>query len=245
MTDELKIAIANAAAEGAKLGTKALGLVEGTGRFFEQVLGPGAQHLSGAFSDWAAAFRYQNMLKISAKIDADHKARGIVGPIKAIDPRLAIPLIQSATLESDDKLQSLWAGLIANATDPSKLVEARRDFVALLSALEPLDARCLFEIQGDQNATVEVLAVDSADEEQEGRRPKRNVRWLASRLNVDPALVRLSVEGLDRHSLIVDRTEDPEDIQAGSMIVPVTHKEADLWLSFTGAALLEACALQS
>lgn len=242
MSDELKIAQANAAAEVAKASAKALGVAEGAGRFFSQILGPSLQHLGGGFSDSAAVWRYENALRLSDKVEALHKQRGLTGNVRPIPPRLAIPLIQAATAEDSDGLQQLWAGLIANATDPGRLITARRDFVALLGALEPLDARCLLEIHANEEVTVGLIAVQASDLPPElNERPKRNVSWLVDRLSVDPQLVRISLEGLARNSLVVDRMEDPDDAAAGQSVVPVTHKEADLWLSYTAVALLAAC----
>lgn len=237
-----KVATASTAAEVAKTTGKALGLVEGAGRFFEQILGPGLNHLGGSFSDWAATFRYENALKLGDKVDAIHKARGINGPTRPINPRLAIPLIQSASIEGDSQLQDLWAGLIANATDPTKLVEARRDFIVLLAALEPLDARCLLAIRDAEVAMAGVQPGEADRAPLEGQRYKRNAGWLAMTLGVPKAAAQLSVEGLARNGLIVDSVDDPEDMNPRTaMLVPVTHKEADLWLSFTAAALLDLC----
>ena len=38
--------------------------------FVHTVIGAGAEHLGGAFSDWAAAFRYKNALRLMDKVEA-------------------------------------------------------------------------------------------------------------------------------------------------------------------------------
>jgi hypothetical protein len=137
--------------ETAKAVQKAVPVVEKfgdrLGGFFHKVIGEGAEHLGGAFSDWAATFRYKNAIKLADQVDAIHAQRAISGKTIPIPPRLAIPLIERATLEDDELLIEMWAGLIANATDPHSGVHARRSYSQLLSSLEPIDALVLREIQ--------------------------------------------------------------------------------------------------
>ena len=115
--------------------------------FLHTVIGAGAEHLGGAFSDWASVFRHKNALRLMDKVEAIHRERELAGKTVPVSPRLGIPLLQQASLEDDETLGDMWAGLTANATDPSRHVEARRSFITLLSALEPLDALLLLEIE--------------------------------------------------------------------------------------------------
>ncbi|QQR36648.1 DUF4393 domain-containing protein [Devosia oryziradicis] len=242
MGEKLDEAKAAATTQIAKTAEKGLDLLSGAGKFFDQVLGEGLRHVGGSFTDWAAVFRYENAFKLADKIEAIHAARGITSAKRSIEPRLAIPLIQASTMESDEELQTLWAGMIANATDPNLTTNARRDFVTLLSALEPIDLRCLLAISEHMTTTAGKSVVQTwSAVPNESERPKRNITWLCSVLGKDPDLIKISVESLERQGLIVDRTDDPDDDFAGQIIVPVTHKEADLWLSYTGEALLSAC----
>jgi hypothetical protein len=48
-------------------------------------------------------------------------------------------LLAAATLEDDPTLQEMWAGLIANATDPKRRQDAKKVFTHILASLEPLD----------------------------------------------------------------------------------------------------------
>ena len=50
-------------------------------------------------------------------------------------------MINEATLEDREEIQKLWAGLIANATDPNKRFNIQKIHIDILSKLEPLEAK--------------------------------------------------------------------------------------------------------
>jgi hypothetical protein len=79
--------------------------------FLHKVIGAGAEELGGAFKDWAATFRYRNALKLADQVEKIHAERKLLGKTIPIPPRLAIPLLESATLEDDETLSEMWAGL--------------------------------------------------------------------------------------------------------------------------------------
>jgi hypothetical protein len=200
--------------------------------FLHKVVGGGLEMLGGAFSDWAGVYRYERASKLADRVDAIHRQRKLQGTV-SIPPRLAIPLFQQATLEDDPTLSEMWAGLLANAMDPERHLEARRSYTTTLSALEPLDARVMLELQHTAQS-----------------HPTRNFRsgtpgqWhsidtLTQVLHVDRGTLALSLENLARLGLILDYI--PDDAHKG-VIVPVTHMYATVDLTNTGRALLSACA---
>ena len=67
-----------------------------------------------------------------------------------LPPRYAIPLIQNASQEDNGDIQSLWAGLVANSTDPDKKLNMKKIYIEILSSLEPIDVRVMlyFSKQG-------------------------------------------------------------------------------------------------
>ncbi|MGH6802741.1 MAG: Abi-alpha family protein [Methyloceanibacter sp.] len=154
-----------------------------------------------------------------------------------IPPRLAIPLLDGATLESDPTLSEMWAGLVANATDPARKVEARRTFTQLLASLEPIDALVLMEIERHGLANPDRKADHdfSTDSEEAWRSQWPNLSSISASLRADPHEVALALENLERLGLAVD------DIQAGGTPVPLSHPQATIQLTVTGKALLAAC----
>jgi len=115
MTEESK-----AVQEVAKTGGKAIDLTEKVGRFFAMVVGKPSAQLATILEDQFRYYRYKNLLNISDKVDAIRIQRRSEGKAIPIPPRLALPILESASFEDDDVLQNLWARLIANSTDATQ-----------------------------------------------------------------------------------------------------------------------------
>lgn len=56
-----------------------------------------------------------------------------------VEAKIAIPLIQAASLESDPTLAEKWAALLANAADPAQRVAVQPGFAEVLRQLTPID----------------------------------------------------------------------------------------------------------
>ena len=46
---------------------------EKLGKYFVSLMGEGFTHLGEAFSDWAQAYRYKNLLKLAAELNIEDK----------------------------------------------------------------------------------------------------------------------------------------------------------------------------
>jgi len=99
--------------EAAKASGKAIDLLNKLGDFFKMVFGNTAVEIGGISHDWAKYFRYKNLIRIQEKVNELHHRNSLSGVTTPIPPRFAIPLIESASKEDDEKIQNLWAGLIA------------------------------------------------------------------------------------------------------------------------------------
>lgn len=60
-----------------------------------------------------------------------------------VEPKLLVPLVQAAALETDETLSDKWAALLANAADPAQQVAVQPGFVEVLRQLTPTDALVL------------------------------------------------------------------------------------------------------
>ena len=89
------------------------------------------------------------MDRLRGKTEDILRQRGIEQP-EPIDPKIAIPAFEAASMESNENLQDLWANLFANAQDPTNGVSFRHIFIETLKQFEPIDALVL-------NAVVEVM----------------------------------------------------------------------------------------
>ncbi len=227
---------AKATQEVAKVAGKGIDAASGLGGFLKKILGPGFEQLGGAFGDWASVYRYQNASKLAAKVEALHAKRGLQGKTIPIAPRLAIPLLQQATLEDDDMLLEMWASLMANATDPNRHVEARRSFITLLSSLEPTDARVLWLLYSNSDPDLSVFPSANSDPNF-----RINADWVAEAEKIDKSVAIFAIEALGRLGLVIDHMPDDADSDNEVTPVPLTHPMAHLVLTFTARALLDAC----
>ena len=127
---------------------------------------------AGLLKDQVFYWRAKNALDLQDKLDRILEIRHLENP-KAIPLRLAIPFLKSATLEDDSTLQDRWAGLLANAMDPTCKIKMERYFGSILEDLSPsdclvLDLFGLYSIQAqNMETTPQALATKLAKDEEE------------------------------------------------------------------------------
>jgi hypothetical protein len=111
-----------------------------------QFLGPGAKHLG------------EVALERGKQLAA--KATALLAQVgrepKPVEPKLLLPLVQAASLETDEALVTHWAALLANVADPAQQSLVQLAFIEILRQLTALDARILQAIaavsQGHEEA---------------------------------------------------------------------------------------------
>lgn len=222
---------AKAAQEVAKATGKAIDLSEKVGSFLKKVVGDAVVELGGAVHDWARFFRYKNLLGLQDKVEEIHRQRRLQGKSIPIPPRFAIPLLQAASQEDDNSIQDMWAGLIANATDPGKRLEPKKIFINTLSLLEPLDAQILRHL----SAQGWVMYRNVPDG---GISVAKIVQALGSSEND----VRLSLQNLHRLGCIIDEFEATwGQIDTTSFGQRITDRKTTFRPSPLGFTLLKAC----
>ena len=124
---------------------EAIGAIEKTGGFLNRIFGGAIEDGVGIVADRIKFLRLQNFIALSENAAKRLRDRGYSEEAitKVVPLKVAIPLIESATLEEDCELQSLWAQLLANAMDPEFDVDVKLRHVSLLREMEPLEARIL------------------------------------------------------------------------------------------------------
>lgn len=65
---------------------------------------------------------------------------------QAVEPKVLLPLVQAAALETDETLAAQWAVLLANAADPAQRVQVQPGFVEVLRQLTPVQAKMLAQL---------------------------------------------------------------------------------------------------
>lgn len=187
--------------------------------FFAKVLGEDA---AGIFRDAMFYFRARNAISLQEKLDKILENRQIRNP-KAIPLRLAIPFLETATLEDDPTIQERWARLLANALDPSIHIDMERYYASVLKDLSPVD--CL---------VVEKIASMA----QVGQGEEITIDGLADSLGLPLMTTDISVCNLGRQNLIERKPKTGAPVGSVSTWV---YKNCVFFLTGFGKGFVRAC----
>lgn len=115
----------------------------GIGSFLAKVLGEPLEAVAGIVSDKLKFMRAERGLRLYERwTELTHK-HGASDHLHPVPPKLALPIIENGTLEENDKLQDLWANLLATASSPRTKDMARGGYIDIIKPLEPVDAEVL------------------------------------------------------------------------------------------------------
>ncbi|MCU1317725.1 MAG: hypothetical protein JWN63_3047 [Candidatus Acidoferrum typicum] len=229
---------ARAVQEVAKVTGKAIDLVRSAGGLLDDVFGETLRQLGGTAADWSRYFRLRNFLLIADKAKTVLDGRRITGKLLSIPPQFALPLLDGASLEAEEDIQQLWAGLIANAVDPGRAFRIKKVFLEILRGLEPLDARIMEFLS---NTKLENQHTLLEDQHTILTGATLNVDVLATRLQVDPEESKISLQTLARYGCVIDAWESTlAGLDTGYSGFRVDNPKANFRLSHLGHQLLIA-----
>ncbi len=137
---------AKAVQEAAKATGKVVDGLGDAGKFLGRVFGPLVVNGVGIIADRVKFYRIEQAIKLSEKTKKILKDRGIEDQTRSVHPKIAIPLIENATLEDNETLHSLWAQLLANAMDPNYKHDITPMHVSIMKELQPNDVIILSTI---------------------------------------------------------------------------------------------------
>jgi Abortive infection alpha len=151
MSDETKAIeeTAKAAQELAKTTSKAIEATRDVGGFLDRVFGKAIEHAVGRlWTDRAMASRVEAAIYDWARLttllhNTEKKLheKGIT-ITRLVPPKIALPLLEHATMEHEDDLHELWENLLTSALNPSE-EEIKRTYVSVLGELSAKDAHAL------------------------------------------------------------------------------------------------------
>jgi len=223
---------AKAIQEMAKTTSKAIEAGEKSGKYLTSILGDGFKELGGAFHDWTQSYRYKNYLKLSDQIEEIHQKRMALGKPIPLTPKYALPILENASLEDSEVVQAMWAGLIANSTDPSVEFQMKKLYIEILSSLDPIDAS-IINYLGSNDLEKDYNFFNGQ---------KLNVIEIASLAGVSEDDAAISLSNLFRHGLIIDSwSETIGSIDRGYSGFRVKNQESSYRLSHLGITLFNAC----
>jgi Abortive infection alpha len=121
--------------EGSKAAGKFLDIVRDVGK-------PVANIYGVLIGDRIEAWRERNLDAMTRRTKEILKKRNLA-EIAPMAEQIAIPLLEAAQGDPRPEMQELWATLLANAMDPARRDEVRREFISTLKLLHPTDALVL------------------------------------------------------------------------------------------------------
>jgi hypothetical protein len=136
--------IAKATQEYAKLGEKGLEIADKVGSFFAKVFKEPINEVSGMITDKLRFIRWKRMVQMADEVNNILEAKNI-RDTRAVPPKIALPIIEEASLEDDPNLQYLWNHLLANAMNPSFNDELRYGFIEMIKGITGIEAKVLNE----------------------------------------------------------------------------------------------------
>lgn len=104
-----------------------------------KLAGPMADEIGLMMADKVKAYRVRNWINVVKKTE-QMLAEAHIAP-NAVPPRLFLPILQGASIEDNETLQSLWAGLLAKASEKSDSLSP--SFIETLKQLTPVEAQTL------------------------------------------------------------------------------------------------------
>ena len=128
--------------EVAKTTGKAIDAARETGGFIAKFIEGSLEQGMGIFEDRLRYMRWERQIRLMQRAQTFLALSGMEAPNRAVPMKLAIPIMQGASLEEDDSLQDRWAALLVNAATIS-FGEVRRSYVSILEQLTPLDVQIL------------------------------------------------------------------------------------------------------
>lgn len=133
---------AKAVQEVAKTTTEAIRATEKLGKFVSTTIAEPLEAIVGILTDKLQFMRWDRQVRLADRALEIIKRRQFQGGARIVPPKLALPIIENASLEEDDFLQDMWINLLVSAMDPC-VEMPRSTFIDIIKQLTPMDTRIL------------------------------------------------------------------------------------------------------
>jgi Abortive infection alpha/Protein of unknown function (DUF2806) len=107
-----------------------------------KLAGPLAEEVGMMLGDKVRVYRVKNWIKTVEKTERLLRVAKL--PANAVPPRLFLPIMEASSIEDNETLQDMWAGLLTAASQDTDAVSP--SFVETLKQLTPDEARHLQEM---------------------------------------------------------------------------------------------------
>ena len=195
-----------------------------------KLLAKPTQEVGELFADYVRAWRLANFARIAERLQKKLRDRGSALEIKPLPTGVGLFLVEAASREDDDELQTLWANLLANHSDPQADIELDKDLIEVVRQLSAIDAR-LMTYLSEQRLDIHTALAGGFD-----------TPTLAEALAVTPARLARSINNLWRLGCLLQEAAGPHRLDGlGLRVVgPTTESNVSYQLSPLGEAVLRA-----
>ncbi len=103
-----------------------------------------AVEVGNILGDYLRKFRLENLENINQQHQEQMKARGLRHEdARYIEPKFGLPLLDAASLDTDEILQKVWSVLLTNAADFNFKSEIKTAFIDVIKTLTPVEVKIL------------------------------------------------------------------------------------------------------
>lgn len=134
--------IAKAVQEVAKTTDTAITAGQMLGAFVSRTIAEPLEETMGILTDRLQFMRFERRVRLVDKANEIIGERQLQGKTRVVPPKIALPIIENASLEEDDFLQDMWVNLLISAMDESKEMP-RTAYIDIIKVLTHTDAKLL------------------------------------------------------------------------------------------------------
>lgn len=222
---------AKAVQEIAKAAGKGADLLNSAGAGLKIIFGETLEHFGGAVADWAKYYRLKNLLAVADKAQALLLKRNINRDFVPLPLQFALPILDAVSLEVEDDVQHLWAGLIANAADPTQAFRIKKVYLEILRGLQGLDVKVIRSLANVELRERYTFLSGMT----------LNAQVLAEVVQGELNDVQISLQTLARYGCVIDSWEESfSSIETGYSGFRVNNPKSNFRLSHLGENLVLA-----
>lgn len=237
MSDEI-IETAKATQEVAKAAQKGLEVGEKLGGFFAKVLGEPAETAAGILGDKLKFMRWERQIRLVDRAEEINRKRGILGHEIPVPPKLAIPIIENASLEENDSLQDLWVKLLSSSQGEETSGNVRAAFIDIIKQLEVLDVSLLNLIFNSYSRAVNENVISSEASPTKVAFPKGEIIRL---LGISEKTYEDSVDNLMRVRCLCSEVKIIQGIGLGGENPTIDKGYESICITSLGVGFVLAC----
>lgn len=192
---------AKAVQETAKTARSGIEATQALGRFVARVTTEPLETVMGILNDKLQFVRWERKLRLAERGREILHQRGIQGPLRPIPYKLALPIVENASLEDNDELQDLWANLLASAVDPKFEGLIRTAYIDIIKQLEVVDVHILNAVYESYKRWSEELLRTNANAGFHDTFPRNhgvNKNDITKKLSISVAVYENSMDNLIR-----------------------------------------------